>query len=122
MGSEPFYDSGLTRADHIVLKNLENDIIKRREAHSEQSKADNDRHHVSAEAQAEPQDEKDSIEATKDIALLESLRNPNDAHFESTIFVSIDDLPNRLPKSVNNQCYSHSFAGLEKQPDMSRMW
>lgn len=102
MESQLFYDSGLTRADHIVLKNLENDIIKRREARSELSKSDNDWHHVSAEAQAEPQDEMDSIEATKDIALLKSLRNPNDAHFEPTIFVSIDDLPNRLPKSVNN--------------------
>ncbi|KAL9468996.1 hypothetical protein ACSS6W_010690 [Trichoderma asperelloides] len=102
MESQLFYDSGLTRADHIVLKNLENDIIKRREARSELSKSDNDWHHVSAEAQAEPQDEMDSIEATKDIALLKSLGNPNDAHFEPTIFVSIDDLPNRLPKSVNN--------------------
>ncbi|PNP44909.1 hypothetical protein TGAMA5MH_03323 [Trichoderma gamsii] len=102
MECELFYDSGLTRADHVVLKNLENDITKRREARSEQTKGDNDWHHVSAASQAESQDEKDSIEAIKDIALLKSLRDPGDAHFEPTIFVSIDDLPNRLPKSVNN--------------------
>lgn len=90
MECDLFYDSGLTRADRIVLKTLDNDIAKTREARSGQSKAD-EWHHVSAGSQA-----------TKDIALLKSLKDPNDAHFEPTIFVTIDDLPNRLPKSVNN--------------------
>ncbi|KAH6604176.1 fatty acid desaturase [Trichoderma cornu-damae] len=105
MESALVYDRGLTRADHIVLKNLDNDIAQRRNAHqpepSADPKVDGDWHHVSAESQAEPQDGEDSIDAAKDIALLKSMRNPADAHFEPTIVVSIDDLPNRLPKPVN---------------------
>ncbi|KAL7795851.1 hypothetical protein V8C37DRAFT_373641 [Trichoderma ceciliae] len=105
MGSELVYDSGLTRADYIVLKILENDVAKRRNTHPEQSlnaKVDGDWHHVSTESQGEPRDGEDSVDNAKDIALLKAMVNPEDAHFEPTIVVSIDDLPNRLPKSANN--------------------
>ncbi|KAL6823084.1 hypothetical protein J3E69DRAFT_338689 [Trichoderma sp. SZMC 28015] len=101
MTSALVYDRGLTRADYIVLKNLENDIAQRRDGHSD-AKVDSDWDHVSSESQTEPQQSGETDLAAKDIALLKSMRNPADAHFEPTIFVSIDDLPSRLPKSVNN--------------------
>ncbi|KAH0495647.1 hypothetical protein TgHK011_009182 [Trichoderma gracile] len=108
MTSALVYDRGLTRADYIVLKTLEDDIARRRSGRSESeqagdAKVDGDWHDVSAEAQDEPRQGEPSVDtAAKDIALLKSMRNPGDAHFEPTIVVSIDDLPSRLPKSVNN--------------------
>lgn len=109
MTSALVYDRGLTRADYIVLKTLEDDIARRRSGNPEPEQAgdakavDGDWHDISADAQDEPQQGELSVDtAAKDIALLKSMRTPGDAHFEPTIVVSVDDLPSRLPKSVNN--------------------
>ncbi|PGH27022.1 hypothetical protein AJ80_01207 [Polytolypa hystricis UAMH7299] len=104
MDPSTFIDPALTKPDRVVLDALLRDIEEFRNVDSNKEQAEspgvagvNGRTHAAAAA-VKPNDATATITKTQDsIDLLDSLNNPEDAHFEPTVFQSWDIASLNLP-------------------------
>jgi len=108
------FDSGLTRADHVVLKNLAHDIASADAAQQQLLTVPNDdavdhdsgigseeSSHHEDEAVDKLCEESSADDTAKDVARLKAMRDPASDKFEPTVLLTVDDCASYVSPALN---------------------